>query len=59
MQITTAEGAELPVEQRRRCISQFSVNSDDEVVKFQLDIYNIKYCDKTLLITPNGRQKST
>ena len=37
----TAEGAELPAEQRRGCISQFSVNSDDEVIEFQLNVYNI------------------
>ena len=58
-QITTAEGAEWKVEQRRGCISQFSVNSDDDVVAFQLNIYNTKYCDKKLLITLNGKQKST
>ena len=37
----TAEGAELPVQQRPGCISQFSADSDDEVVKFKLNIYNI------------------
>ena len=58
-QIKTAEGAELKVEQRRGCISQFSVNSDDDVVAFQLNIYNTLYCDKTLLITLYGKQKST
>ena len=58
-QIRTAEGAELKVEQRRGCISQFSVNSDDDVVAFQLNIYNTLYCDKTLLITLYGKQKST
>ena len=58
-QITTAEGAEWKVEQRRGCISQFSVNSDDGVVAFQLNIYNTKYCDKTILITLYGKQKST
>ena len=58
-QITTAEGAERKVEQRRGCISQFSVNSDDDVVAFQLKIYDTKYCDKTLLITLYGKQKST
>ena len=40
-QIKTAEGAELPTEQRRGCISQFSVNSDAEVVEFQLNVCNI------------------
>ena len=39
-EIKTAEGAELNVEQRRGCISQFSINSDDDVVAFQLNIYN-------------------
>ena len=58
-QIKTAEGAELKVEQRRGCISQFSVNSDDDVVTFQQNIYNTIYCDKTLLITLYGKQKST
>ena len=58
-QITTAEGAERKVEQRRGYISQFSVNSDDDVVAFQLNIYNTIYCDKTLLITLYGKQKST
>ena len=58
-QIKTAEGAELKVEQRRGCIQQFSVNSDDDVVAFQLNIYNTLYCDKTLLITLCGKQKST
>ena len=58
-QITTAEGAERKVEQRRECISQFSVNSDDVVVALQLNIYNTIYCDKTLLITLYGKQKST
>ena len=58
-QITTAEGAERKVEQRRGCISQFSVNSDDDVVAFQLNIYNTMYCDKTLLIILYGKQKST
>ena len=58
-QITNAEGAELKVEQRRICISQFSVNSDNDVVAFQLNIYNTIYCDKTLLITLYGKQKST
>ena len=47
------------MEQRRGCISQFSVNSDDDVVAFQLNIYNTKHCDKTLLITLYGKQKST
>ena len=37
----SVKGAELPVEQRRGCISQFSVNSNDEVVEFQLNVYNI------------------
>ena len=37
-QTKTAEEAELKVEQRRGCISQFSVNSDDNVVAFQLNI---------------------
>ena len=50
-QIKTAEGAELKVEQRWGCTSQFSVNSGDDVVAFQLNIYNTIYCDKTLLIT--------
>ena len=36
-------------------ISQFSVNSDDEVVEFQLKVYNI-ILDKTLLITLNGKE---
>ena len=58
-QIKTSEGAELKVEQRQGCISQFSVNSDDDVVAFQLNIYNTIYCDKTLLITLYGKQKST
>ena len=40
-QITTAEEAELPAEKRRGCISQFSVNSGDEVVKFQLNVCKI------------------
>ena len=40
-QIKTAEGAELPAEQLRGYISQFSVNSNDEVVEFQLNVYNI------------------
>ena len=35
-----------------------SVNSDDDVA-FQLNIYNTIYCDKTLLITLYGKQKST
>ena len=47
-QIKTAEGAELKVGQRWGCISQFSVNSDDDVVAFQLNIYNTMYCHKTL-----------
>ena len=34
-QIKTVKGAELKMEQRRGCISQFSVNSDDDVVAFQ------------------------
>ena len=61
LKIKTAEGAELKVEQRRGCISQCSVNSDDDVVSFQLNIYNTRpiYCDKTLLITLYGKQKST
>ena len=54
-----AEEAELPAEQRRGCTSQFSVNSDDEVVEFQRDVYSIIYCDKTLLITLNCKQKLT
>ena len=54
-QITTAEEAERKVEQRRGCISQFSVNSDDDVVAFQLNIYNTKYCDKKLLTTLYGK----
>ena len=58
-QIKTVEGAELKVEQRRGCISQFSVNSDDDDVAFQLNIYNTIYCDKSLLITLYGKQKST
>ena len=58
-QITTAEGAERKVEQSRGCISQFPVNSDNDVVAFQLNIYNTKYCDKTLLITLYGKKKST
>ena len=58
-QIKTAEGAERKVEQRRGCILQFSVNSDDDVVTFQLNIYNTIYCDKTLWITLYGKQKST
>ena len=58
-QITTAERAERKVEQRRGCILQFSVNSDNDVVAFQLNIYNTIYCDKTLLITLYGKQKST
>ena len=33
-QITTADWDERKVEQRRGCISQFSVNSDDDVVAF-------------------------
>ena len=45
-------------EQNWGCISQLSVNSDDEVVEFQLNAYNIICCDKTLLITLNGDQKS-
>ena len=57
-QIKTAEGAELKVEQRWGCILQFSVNSDNDVVAFQLNIYNTIYCDKTLLITLYGKQKS-
>ena len=40
---------------RRGCISQFSVSSDDDVVAFQLNIYNTKYCDKKLLITLYGK----
>ena len=59
IQIKTAEGAEVPAEQRRGCISQFSVNSDDEVVDLELNIYNITYCDKTFLITLNSKKKST
>ena len=55
----TVMGAELPAEQRRGCISPFSVSSDDEVVEFQLNIYNIIYCDKTRLVTLTGKQKST
>ena len=58
-QIKTAEGAEQKVEQRQGCISQFSVNSDDDVVAFQLNIYNTLYYDKTLSITLYGKQKST
>ena len=58
-QITTAEGVERKVAQRWGCISQFSVNSDDDVVAFQLNIFNTIYCDKTLLITLYGKQKST
>ena len=45
MQTKTVERAELPAEQRRGCISQFSVNSDDEVDDFQLNIYNILWQD--------------
>ena len=58
-QIKTAEGAELKVEQRWGYISQFSVKSDNDVVAFQLNIYNTIYSDKTLLITLYGKQKST
>ena len=57
MQIKTAEVAELLAEQRQGCISQFSVNADGEVVEFHLNVYNIIDCDKTLLITLNGKQK--
>ena len=58
-QIKSAEGTELKLEQRRGSVLQFSVNSDDDVVTFQLNLYNIMFCDKTLLITLYGKQKST
>ena len=54
-EIKNAKGAELPVEHRLGCISQFSVNSD-EVVEFPLNVFSTMYCDKTLLITLNGNR---
>ena len=46
-QIKTAEGAELKVEQRRGCISQFSVNSDSQqspnTSQFTMTVKLIKY----------------
>ena len=47
-QIKTVEGAELPAEQSRGCISQFSVNCNDEVVEFQLNVYSILLWQYTL-----------